>query len=306
MDASHLDETMPARSLHERYRQNESEYTNLSDVDLDNATPSEIANMVDPEPAQQDQDLASDDDAEITTAELLAEARAEGVWQDPFSEDPLKSACMPTPPASAAGDLDDWPGLTNKQRDAATDLVGNGEKWIVDKESAGFLASVIAFGKDDRKPLSFEDGAVRFADLKVEEPILHCDPDLDLQKLRARNTVKLSTRGLLPFMLDESQGEGIAWSQANLLLPQQKREEVAAERLEIDKDVMKFLRKIAEPSLVSDAEMARCFIEADKVCRIRRAEGCLLTCPSRRCCGRRRHHFCHCRHPSARRLHQLP
>ena len=90
--------------------------------------------------------------------------------------------------------------------------VNSYEKWDVDKESAGFLASVVTLGKDDGSPMELRDIHVDFRDLKVMEPLLHCDPDLELQQLRRRNQVNISPRGIAPIPLQEGEGDVFRWS----------------------------------------------------------------------------------------------
>ncbi|KAK0259659.1 hypothetical protein B0A54_15581 [Friedmanniomyces endolithicus] len=238
----------------------------LSDDGLGNATPSEIADLYEMHDAeQQGKDPSVDEEAAAMTAlDLLEEARAEGLCHDTCLDHPFASACMPTPPASAADDLDHWPGLTSGHRVAAHDLVDHGEKWDVDRESAEFLASLLAFSKADNRVLAFDDSSATFTDLKMDEPILQCDPHDELQMLKDRNTVKLSTQGLELFALDREKGESVYWASTDLHLPMMKDNEVASERFEVSEDVVALLRDIAQPSPVDYAEMFACSIEVDK------------------------------------------
>ncbi|KAK1037908.1 hypothetical protein LTS16_012526 [Friedmanniomyces endolithicus] len=238
----------------------------LSDDGLGNATPSEIADLYEMYDAkQQGEDPSVDEEAAAMTAvDLLEEARAEGLCHDTCLDHPFASACMPTPPASAADDLDHWPGLTSAHRVAAHDLVDHGEKWDVDRESAEFLASLLAFSKADNRVLAFDDSSATFTDLKMDEPILQCDPHVELQMLKDRNAVKLSTQGLELFALDREKGESVYWASTDLHLPMMKDNEVASERFEVSEDVVALLRDIAQPSPVDYAEMSACLIDVDK------------------------------------------
>ncbi|KAK1821229.1 hypothetical protein LTR12_004286 [Friedmanniomyces endolithicus] len=238
----------------------------LSDDGLGNATPSEIADLYEMHDAmQQGEDPSVNEEvAAITALDLLEEARAEGLCHDTFLDHPFASASMPTPPRSAADDLDHWPGLTSAHKVAALDLIDHGEKWDVDKESAEFLASVIAFGKADDGVLTLKDSSTTFTDLKVDEPILQCDPHVEVQNLKDRNAVKLTTLGLEPFALDKHKGESVYWASTHLQLPTMKDNEVASEKFEVSEDVVTLLREIAQPSPVGYAEMLACLIDVDK------------------------------------------
>ncbi|TKA32685.1 hypothetical protein B0A54_15489 [Friedmanniomyces endolithicus] len=238
----------------------------LSDDGLGNATPSEIADLYEMHDAmQQVEDPSVDEEVvAITALDLLEEARAEGLCHDTFLDHPFASACMPTPPGSAADDLDHWPSLTSAHKVAALALIDHGEKWDVDRESAEFLASVIASGKADNGVLTLEDCSTTFTDLKVDEPILQCDPHVEVQKLKDRNAVKLTAHDLEPFALDEHKGESIYWASTDLQLPTMKDNEVASEKFEVSEDVVTLLREIAQPSPVGYAEMLACLIDVDK------------------------------------------
>ncbi|KAK0913289.1 hypothetical protein LTR91_000466 [Friedmanniomyces endolithicus] len=238
----------------------------LSDDGLGNATPSEIADLYEMHDAmQQVEDPSVDEEVvAITALDLLEEARAEGLCHDTFLDHPFASACMPTPPGSAADDLDHWPSLTSAHKVAALALIDHGEKWDVDRESAEFLASVIAFGKADKGVLTLEDCSTTFTDLKVDEPILQCDPHVEVQKLKDRNAVKLTAQDLEPFALDKHKGESIYWASTDLQLPTMKDNEVASEKFEVSEDVVTLLREIAQPSPVGYAEMLACLIDVDK------------------------------------------
>ncbi|KAK1071858.1 hypothetical protein LTR74_002958 [Friedmanniomyces endolithicus] len=238
----------------------------LSDDGLGNATPSEIADLYEMHDAeQQGEDPSVDEEAAAMTAlDLLEEARAEGLCHDTCLDHPFASAFMPTPPASAADDLDHWPGLTSAHRVAAHDLVDHGEKWDVDRESAEFLASLLAFSKADNRVLAFDDISATFTDLKMDEPILQCDPHDELQMLKDRNAVKLSTQGLELFALDREKGESVYWASTDLHLPMMKDNEVASERFAVSEDVVALLRDIAQPSPVDYAEMFACLIDVDR------------------------------------------
>ncbi|TKA82467.1 hypothetical protein B0A55_02172 [Friedmanniomyces simplex] len=212
--------------------------TQSSDDCLGNATPSEIADLYDQHDAvhqSTDPHAPVEKEAVSTTAlHLLEEARAEGLCHDTLLDYPLASACVPTPPTPLAGDLDEWPGLAPDHKAAAVDLVDNGERWDVDRESAEFLASLLVLGKADVPFLVFEEGCLIFTDLKIDEPILQCHPDVEVRRLRDRNAVKLASCGFKPFALDAEEGESVSWPSANLVLPTEKEKEVASEKLDVD------------------------------------------------------------------------
>ena len=161
---------------------------------------------------------------------------------------------------------------------------------------------MVALGQGDIRASDLEGNPKRYKDLEIDEPILQSDPDLEVRRLRARNAVQLNTRGLLPFLLEEEKGEGVPWSREDLLLPKQKDEEAANEKLEVGKEGMKFLLSVVQPPQMSDAEMMGRLVDVEKVSHaVRSCRNSDTDLPSGNYYAHRHRHFFHCRHRSARR-----
>ncbi|KAK5684061.1 hypothetical protein LTS10_003925 [Elasticomyces elasticus] len=250
--------------------------TDLSDPCLDNATPSDVADLLeqhdaereDPNATMDEYDEEDGDELSMTALDLLEEVRDEGYSHNTLLEDPLRSVWMPTPPASADGDLEEWPEVESGHRTAAINLASHGEKWEVDKETMGFLASVMALARDDEQATVLDDTPLTFTDLKIDEVILQCDAAVEVRKLRERHIVKLTTHGLEPFALDVEKGESVQWCSTDLALPSKIHEQIAADRLEISRDEAAYLQNIAQPSVMSFAEMIGSSIGSDKPWRM--------------------------------------
>ena len=73
-------------------------------------------------------------------------------------------------------------------------------------------------------------------DLKIDEPVLSTDPHLDVSRLRARNTVRLSNQGMKPCVLNTEKGESLAWTSEDLKLPTAIKMSIADANLPIDLD----------------------------------------------------------------------
>ncbi|KAK5134056.1 hypothetical protein LTR08_006946 [Meristemomyces frigidus] len=205
---------------------------------------------------------------------FVDEARSLGLCHDYLTEDPFASRCIHSPPETVDGEreLADPPGVESLALLAALGALNGAntsEKWDVDKESAGFLASVLALGKDDGSSLDLSDTRVSFRDLQLMEPLLHCDPDLELQQLRRRYQVTISSRGISPFTLDDSKAEGFQWSPGQLGKHAHADDVVASEKLDVSQDVILCLMALASPAPMSYREMLTVLLDSEKAPRAR-------------------------------------
>ena len=84
------------------------------------------------------------------------------------------------------------------------------ERWDIEKDTAEFLTSVMSLSRIE----DFEEGmpCLTMDDLKIDEPVMHSDPDFDIARLRARNMVNLSVRGIEP----ASTNHGVHWMKPSL------------------------------------------------------------------------------------------
>ena len=195
---------------------------------------------------------------------FVEQARTSGLCRDYLTDRPFASY-IPSPPETSVEDLADPPGVQDIAARGALDGTNFHEKWDVDKESAGFLASVLALAKDDETPLELQDSRVSFCDLKVIEPLLHCDPELELQQLRRRNQVKITSRGMPPAMLVNDDGEGIGWSLQELERPVEAEHQLASEKLDVSQDVSSYLRDIAGAGMLSHRKILAEVLGTDRV-----------------------------------------
>lgn len=201
---------------------------------------------------------------------LADEARALGLCQDYLADDPFASGCIPTPPETLASDLADPPGIQSVELLVALGALSGSnmrERWIVDKDSAGFLASVLALGKDDSSPLRLQDACRSFVGIKVTKPMLRFDPELELQRLKRRNMATISARGISQITPNTEKGEDVEWASQDMDLSSRKDREVALAKLEVGRDVMVYLREIAEPQSLDHRKMIDALIQSDKVSR---------------------------------------
>jgi len=198
----------------------------------------------------------------------IGDAQSISLCEEYMLDNPLTSACIPTPPKTLADDLADPPEVQSIALLAAPGVL-NGtnayEKWDVDRDSAGFLASVLALGRGDGSPRQLEDGYISFSDLKLMEPLLHVDPQLDMQQLKRRNRVTISARGIKEIPLSTGKDKSVEWPPKSLDLLMQMEGKIASDKMEVSKDVMEYLRAIADPPRLSYTEMMDILIDSDKV-----------------------------------------
>ena len=196
---------------------------------------------------------------------LLDYARQHGLISSHFAEHPFQSACLPSPPRSPLRDLEDPAGVLNiatvvslKALDGHT----THEKWDIDKASAEFIGSVISLEKEDpTESIAEVDKPLKITDLKLVEPILTTDPELDLVHLKQRNTPTIRTRGMKPFKLNDEVDESIRWPAHLLRLPAEKDQQVMDDKLIVDHDTIQYIKELATPPALEGDET-----ELDSLC----------------------------------------
>ncbi|KAI7214285.1 hypothetical protein KC333_g6099 [Hortaea werneckii] len=169
-----------------------------------------------------------------------------------------------TPSEAVQLDLTDPPGLSTA---ALLDMLRNtvtSEKWDVDRESTNFLAEVATVDRHPWTPWDADGSRVPFQDLKIMEPVLTTDHELDIQRLEARNTVTISTNDIEPVPVDIERDEGLQWPSRYACLPTELECEFATARLDIGKDVVDYLRDIAQPPLMNEREIMDSALELGK------------------------------------------
>ncbi|KAF2162629.1 hypothetical protein M409DRAFT_58049 [Zasmidium cellare ATCC 36951] len=184
-----------------------------------------------------EQDVSDDEDGAALRA-ALANYR---------NDNPMRSRLIPNPPENLDQEFAHPEEITQSGRSADLTTVTGDEKWHVDKESAEFLASVMklisdhdlgeAIQRSTRNPLR---------ELKLEEPILKSDPQMELIKLIERNEVHLASEGIDGCALDDEKDEGLRWPEKVRQLPGTLHGEIMKAKLEIDAETMEYLCDIHE------------------------------------------------------------
>lgn len=175
-------------------------------------------------------------------------ARHHRLVEDYAHENPFHLQCLPSPPESLLSDLVDPSSTVNVEAivdlSALEDHTAH-ERWEVDKASVEFIASVVALGREgDALCNQGSEGMLYIKDLKLVEPVLASDPQLDIIQLKRRNSAVISVKGMEPFELDTENDESIFWSSKYRHLPIEKDETLARERLDVDPETMEYLKEI--------------------------------------------------------------
>ena len=190
----------------------------------------------------------SDDDYDEDWPSPLDYARYYGLTTSYFDTDPLQSDFLPSPSGDFYSDLGDpelAPNLDLLASLAASNESAIHEKWDIDKDAGVFLASVVKSTNIEAAAEFLEaNGMLGFGDLKLEEPLLASDPELDLLRLKRRNTVIISAHGLEPFVINEQKGEGLSWAMEELQLVAEKERELGQEKLDVDHSTRQFLKEV--------------------------------------------------------------
>jgi hypothetical protein len=190
---------------------------------------------------------------------LVEYARLHRLTTDYLSHNPLDSDLVPGPPADWRTDLEDPESTLNigvlVSLGALNGHTGH-EKLDIDKEAMELLAYVIKLGQDDDSFDEWQDDcSARFKDLKLEEPILLSDPQLDLMRLKRRNMAVLSTDGMQPFADEEIEDPGFISPEKDAAMDDElERDEI--EKLDIDRSTVEYLGEICNmPSQDEDDDI---------------------------------------------------
>lgn len=194
------------------------------------------------------------------------QARSLGLCRDHSLENPLKFTKTQTPSETVQLDFTDPAGVSTA---ALLDMLRNtiaNEKWDVDRESANFLADVATIDKHPWDPRDADGSQMSLRDLKIIEPVLTTDHELDMQRLGARNSVTISTNDIEPIPVDVERDEGLQWPSRYVCLPSELEANFASARLDIGKDVVDYLCDIAQPAFVNERVVMDSVLQVDKVC----------------------------------------
>lgn len=134
-----------------------------------------------------------------------------------------------------------------------------GEKWVVDREAAAYLASIVKAQEDDTLNIDAAFPYESLWQLKIEEAISPIDPAFDLDQLKQRNVLNLSIDGQVPSDVTID----VLWTPQELRLPAEMDLKIAQQRLDVDVETMLYLKSVHDPEPVAESVL----VEAHtKVC----------------------------------------
>lgn len=196
-----------------------------------------------PEHEQSDEDVGP----EIGELSPFEYARHYELVTNHLQTNPFATVEYPLSPRIECTDLEDpktLRGIDDLLDEEAFLKLNAAEKLDVDKDTAAFLRSMLdlAPGTDDSEGLRQIEGSHYLRNLKLEEPILASDPALDLWRLRKRNAITISSKGMQPFDIDEAKGEGLVWSKEEPYAHAEIEKLVSNEKLDIDIDTLTYLK----------------------------------------------------------------
>ncbi|KAI5362886.1 hypothetical protein Slin15195_G102670 [Septoria linicola] len=160
-----------------------------------------------------------------------------------FDNHPLQDVLLPDITFNIA-DLDSPPGVESLDQYIATKR-NEGyfqDRWGIDKESAGFLATVMRETKEDETSEMRYYISEPWHDLKVEAPAIRSDPATDVRKILKRNEIHMTSKGMEAFRLNADNDEALEWGAKNLALPARIDKELATEKWHVDAETMIFMK----------------------------------------------------------------
>lgn len=167
-------------------------------------------------------------------------------WHRHYEEEDLWSL-MPTPPSLAQISKDLYAPVCPEERDVLqqfskhkTHHLSDG-KWDVDRDTVQFLAGLAALLADERATYQPESMLHR---MKLEEPVLSVDPQLENIELRQRNLPRLTTKDEVPFSLETDKDETLQWPAKSLKALSDMKHDISHGRLAMDKETAEFMKDI--------------------------------------------------------------
>lgn len=185
-----------------------------------------------------DEDHGEDDD-EDGDEKILAAA-----YQNYYTGNLLRSGLVPALPADYIEESADPAGLTSLESLVSLDELNSNERWEIDKESAAFLNHVVIETNKDYTDLLLQSAQTSLRELKVKEPVLLTDPQLDMMKIMERSKLELKAEDLNPHKLNHDNDEGLKWPAKYANLPAQLHQKIDSERLILDVETIEYLKDI--------------------------------------------------------------
>lgn len=189
-----------------------------------------------------------DDDPEFDQdiSSPLAYARHYGLTTCYKTVNPFKAVEYPSPSITKAdlNDPDSVPTIDEILYKHAFLQLNEPERLNIDRDTAVFLASVFSLEKtgEPLESLLHSNTPLYSRNLKIEEPVLTSDPELDLWRLRRLNAAIVSSKGMEAFELDDEKGEGFGWSIEEKRAHTETEELIASEKLDIDVELLTYLK----------------------------------------------------------------
>nr|POF14977.1 hypothetical protein CFP56_72379 [Quercus suber] len=139
------------------------------------------------------------------------------------------------------------------------------ERWDVDRDTAAYLSTIVALSTRTQQEELIDLTQTTYDDIAMCTPVLARDPDLELRQLRHRNIARMSSSGISLYSLDAAVDEAVQWPENDMKHLQMKGQQMADERLHINKDAVKLLQSISQPDSPTGQDIEIAFSCDDKV-----------------------------------------
>ena len=143
--------------------------------------------------------------------------------------------------AAATPHFDDYPGLFHIDE---TNGTPRRERFSIDDGAAVLLSSIkdVEYNRAGSSYDDFLPDVHRVRNMKMELPLLHTDPELDLQQFRCKVWPNFAKEYLPLEKVNEEQGEGLEWPSSYEKLPHQATVRSESEKLSVTRDDMRYLQ----------------------------------------------------------------
>ncbi|KAK4574630.1 hypothetical protein LTR86_001471 [Recurvomyces mirabilis] len=224
--------------------QKDHELDGMDDIghsDLDDATPSEIAEYWD-NGQNNTQPHVLNQTEEPTSDSLIDQAFYDETHDRYYAQDLMLLA-------REFVDSEDWGDELDTH--AAIDCLADDDRWEVSKDTIEFLAQVMSReGEDNLIEYPGKYSALRA--LKMELPVLHRDPEIELLMLKQRHEISINNRDVELWTHEEGDGIDLDREMDDPTLPARIMAEIANETLDVSEDAARFLRNFEEEFDPSD------------------------------------------------------
>jgi hypothetical protein len=235
---------------YETSRSNESTHEGLVDTSLeDSGMASTGAHSRD-----SDFDISSEDEDDGPGLDTpLQYARFHGLCYDYQLDHPLSGALIPLAQEDLSRIVDEPEGTLFHEdalfRKAFIAEVHDSlnERLDVGKEAANFLMCILRTCKQDEGDqvrVDLSDSSHKR--LKLELPVLAHDHEVEMNTLRRRNEVRVTSKGIEPFQLDIEKGESFASTSAEINDKQRLDSELQNEKLDVGKETVELFRQLRD------------------------------------------------------------